>query len=813
MDRQFEKYHFIGIGGIGMSALARILLDKKIPVSGSDLSSSDTTSLLMKKGAAIRHGHSAKHVSPDDIVVYTSSIHSSNPELQAAMALKCVMMHRSELLAHLMKDYQTLAIAGSHGKTTTSSLLTTVLTLCDCDPTFAVGGLIGEVNGKWGQGPFFVAEADESDGTFLNYNPDGAILTNISAEHMDYYKTFDALVHAFETFISQTRNPERLFYCGDDPVLKRIAKGKGLSYGFQKECDLRILRFRQEGWQIFFDLAFDGQVFADLSVPLIGEHNALNAAAVFGMALSLGLEEEKVRKALAAFPGVSRRCQKRGEAKQVLLIDDYGHHPVEIEKTLKALKMAVEEKRVVVLFQPHRFTRVRDLLEQFSKAFDWADHLYVTDIYSAGEEPINGIHAQTIVEKIGMHASVPCEYVESKHCLEKIKKELRPHDVLVILGAGDAYRLHGELMHDFSPTKLTVGLVFGGLSCEHEISLRSSRFIADSLDRDLYDIVYFGIDKEGRWVIGEEAKLILENQPVVSSSHARHFLDPIITKELMRCDLFLPILHGTYGEDGTIQGFFEMLGKPYIGPDNRSAAIAMDKVLTKRLVSTNGVPTPNDLYFSYIDWLRDKEALMEKIFSTLNLPLYVKPIHLGSSVGITKVEEQDQLEKAIDFAFRFDTQVMVEEGKVGCRELEFAVVGNTTGFRIDVPPPGEKLAAGEFVDYEKKYGMQSVKTTLYPNLDQDVLQKGKELAKRAYLAAGSSGMTRVDFLLDPQGNYWFFEMNPIPGMQKLSLFPKIWQREGVEPGKLLDRLIILAMHRRRQQDRHFKTLNACSVGV
>lgn len=799
MDKHFEKYHFIGIGGIGMSALARILLDKKIPVSGSDLAPNEITSMLAQKGATVCHGHSARHITSEDIVVYSSGVEANNPEFQAAKTLKCRMMHRSELLAHLMKDHQTLAVTGTHGKTTTSSLLTTVLTLCGCDPTFAVGGMVEGLNGKWGKGTFFVAEADESDGSFLNYHPDAAIITNIGSDHLDHYKTLDSLVKAFQTFISQTK---RLFYCGDDPFLKQLAQGKGLSYGFQKGCDLQINHFRQKGWQIEFDLTFEGKTYSAISVPLIGEHNALNAAAVFGMALTLGLEEDKIRKALAVFPGVGRRCQKRAEIKEILLIDDYAHHPTEIEKTLKAIKMAVEERRLVVLFQPHRYSRVEALLNHFGTAFEWADAVYVTDIYSAGEKALEGVSAHSIIEEIKKVSSVPCDYLDPISRVERIKESLQPHDVFVTIGAGDIFRVHDELIHDFSPKKITLGLVFGGASCEHEISLRSSRFVAESLDRNLYNIIYFGIDKEGRWIAGQEAEAILLNQTIVSSPNVLHFLDPHITKELLRCDLFLPILHGTNGEDGTIQGFFEMLGKPYIGPDCRASAIAMDKIFTKRLVSAAGVPTPKDLYFGALEWAEKKEELLEKIES-LSFPLYVKPIHLGSSVGVSKVDRKEQVSEAIDKVFRYDIQVMIEEGKVDCKELEFAVIGNTNGFEVVAPAPGEKLAGGAFVDYEKKYGTQTVQTTLYPDVDPKLLQKGQELAIRAYKATGASGMSRVDFLLDPEGNYWFFEMNSIPGMQKMSLFPKIWQREGVEATKLFNRLIILALQRRRQQDRHF----------
>lgn len=793
MDNQVKHYHFIGIGGIGMSALARILLDKKIPVSGSDLTTSQNISDLKEKGAVIRQGHSAKHVSPQHIVVFSSGIKEGNPEFMAAKALNCPMMHRSQLLADLMRGFRTFACAGTHGKTTTSSLLTAVLAEGGLDPTFAVGGMVKGINGRLGQGNFFVAEADESDGSFLNYHPEGAIITNIEPEHMDHFKTMERLYEAFGKFAQQVQNSQLLFYWGDDLELSKIMKSKGVAYGFSAHCPLRLSNYRQEGWKSCFDLSFEGCLYKDVEAALLGEHNALNAAAVFGLALRLGIEEKQIRSALAAFPGIGRRCQKRGEKGGVLFLDDYAHHPTEISKTLKSVKMAVEERRLVVLFQPHRFTRTRDQLEAFGRAFEMADLVYVDEIYAAGEEPIDGVTADRLVEEINTVSTVPCfKWSEAG--------PLMPHDVFITVGAGDITHIHGTLP---PPRKLTVGIVFGGLSCEHEISLRSARFVASSLDQNLYDVRYFGIDKQGNWLTGCEAKEILETRPVVESPRCRPIFD--VVKELEACDLFLPILHGTYGEDGTLQGFFEILGKPYIGPDYRSAALSMDKVLTKRIVASFGVPVPEDISFGHIQWQREKAAILAKID---RFPVYVKPVHLGSSVGVSCVESKERLELAIEQAFRYDTQVMIEEGKIGCRELEFAVMGNTSGFRVVAPGPGEKLAGGVFVDYEKKY-LNPIQTTLHPDLDPKLLEEGKILAQKAYRAVGCSGMTRVDFLLDKEGNYWFFEMNPIPGLQQFSLFPKIWKRDGVEAEKLFDRLIILALQRKRQQDRHFKCLESC----
>ena len=550
----------------------------------------------------------------------------------------------------------------------------------------------------------------------------------------------------------------------------------------------------------------EGQIYSNVEVAAFGEHNALNAAAVFGLALRLGIGEKEIRHALKTFEGVKRRGEKRGEAHEILFMDDYAHHPTEIVATLKGMREAVEERRLVVVFQPHSYSRSRDHLKDFATAFDLADLVYVTDIYAAGEKKIETFTSENIVRAIQQHSTVPCRYLPRDRWIETLSSLLQPHDVCLTVGAGDITHLHEELMRAVSP-KLSIGLVFGGLSCEHEISLHSARFVAESLNRDLYEVYYFGVDKEGRWVVGEEAQNLLEIASVVNSPNARSILDCSVTEALEKCDLFFPLIHGTYGEDGTLQGFFEMLSKPYIGPDWRSAAIGMDKVITKRLVASSGVRVPKDLSFGSYEWLEKKEALLNEIKTTFTFPFYVKPVHLGSSVGITKVEREEQVIRAIETAFQNDCLLMIEEGKVECRELEFAVMGNSQESQIRVPPPGEKLAGGDFVDYDQKYGANTVATTVYPQLPPSVLKKGQLLAKKAYLAVGCSGMARVDFLLDQEENFWFFEMNPIPGLQKRSLFPKIWQREGLTSSRLFDRLIILALQRARKHHRHFMVLS------
>lgn len=792
-----SKYHFIGIGGIGMSGLAHILLEKKMQVSGSDLRLGPHTQNLSQKGAHIFEGHAPHHVASGDTIVLSSGIHPSNPEYLAALALECPVLHRSELLAELMSEHEALAVAGTHGKTTTTALLVAVLTEAGLDPSFAVGGVMKGGNGKFGAGKFFIAEADESDGSFVRYFPKGAIITNVEPEHLNHYQSFAELKKAFQSFASNVSCPDWLFYCGDDPHLPAIMNGKGIAYGFGEESEVRLKNCLQKGWQMHFDLEWNSRLYPNVSVNLVGRHNALNAAAVFGLALTLGIEETVVRHALSHFTGVERRCEKKGEVGGVLFLDDYAHHPTEIQTTLQGVREAIQEKRLVGLFQPHRYTRTRDLFHEFSLAFSHLDHLFVTDVYAAGEAPIEGISGETLAKSIRNLSPTRVSYLPREKLVQTIQDFLRPHDVLITIGAGDITHLHPHLMANWSPKKYEVGLLFGGRSDEHEISLRSARFVDQNLNPELYNVTHFYIDKEGHWTFGRQAQQILSGGAPVCLEEKVSFLHPDIAKEIEKCELFVPILHGPFGEDGTLQGMFEMLGKPYVGPNHRTAAIAMDKALTKRIVAASGVKTPKDVTLRYLDWCFQKEDVLLKVTSTLRFPLYVKPIALGSSIGISYVKSSEELSSAIEKALVYDLQVIVEEAVEGARELEFAVLGNTLGHSVQVPAPGEKIASGSFVDYEKKYGQQPVASTVSVELSPGLVEKGKELAYKAYCAVGGSGLTRVDFLLDSYGEFWFFEMNTLPGMQALSLFPKIWQREGLAGEALLNRLIALALEQNR----------------
>lgn len=741
-----NEYHFIGIGGIGMSALANLMLDEGATVSGSDLNLNAIVQKLKARGAIIEQGHSSKHVSPHQTVVYSTAMSQKNPEMVAAKDLGCNLMHRSELLAKQLAGKLSVAITGTHGKTTVSSMLAHVLKVAGYDPSFAIGGILDGTNGAQTKSNLFVLEADESDGSFTNYYPTHAIITNIEAEHLEHHGSEQKLRESFDTFINQVS--EHLIYCGDELNFDR-----GISYGFEAHNAFHITSWRQQGWKIYLDFTFENINYQDVEVAAIGKHNVLNSVAVFAMALKLGLNENEIRSGLTSFCGVERRAHIRREEHSILFIDDYAHHPTEIATTLSAIACAEGERRLVVLFQPHRYTRTAEHFDAFAACFGAADKLFISDIYAASEQPLPNITGEHLAK------AAKATYLPKERWSE-LESFLRPHDIFITVGAGD--------VTNFEPNpkqKYRVGVVYGGASKEHEISKRSAKCVLEAIDRNLYDVQEFYIDLEGNW--------------------QRDDIDS--------CDLFLPILHGTYGEDGAIQGLFEMMQKPYSGPSWRACALSMDKHRSKIVASSAGVDVPVGFAFTRGQWKASNHLFLKRA-TDLDYPIFVKPNHLGSSIGITKLKTSDGLEQAIERALQVDNEVLIEQSVENAREFEFAVMGN---YDVRVPAPGEKLAHGTFVDFEMKYTAGKLETTIHAKLNPKILQEGQMLAKRVYQALGCSGFARIDFLLDQQNRWWFFEANPLPGMTSLSLFPKIWEREGMSYRKMIDQMIILALQRAR----------------
>lgn len=447
-----KHIHLVGIGGIGMSGIAEILLNLGFQVSGSDLKGCEITDNLAELGATIYVGHDGKFVEDTDVVVTSSAIRANNPELIAAKAAKIPVIPRAEMLAELMRmKLYSIAVAGSHGKTTTTSMLATSLTAAGFDPTVVVGGRVDSIgsNARLGLGDTFVTEADESDGSFLLLDPTVAVVTNIDMEHLDHYTGLEHLKRVFLEFLNKVPFYGACVVCLDDENIRTIlpsVRKRLITYGLTPEADFHATDIRQEGFTTSFTALHHGEKIGSVVLPLPGRHMVQNALAVIAVAYEMNVPFAAVAAPLSAFSGVRRRFQRIGEVGDVLVIDDYGHHPTEIRATLAAARAAFD-RRLVVAFQPHRYTRTRDLFDEFLTTFVDADKLLMADIYPASEEPIEGVTAQKLVDGIRAMGHRDVSYhPDKKELLRALLDVARPGDLVLTLGAGDLNQLAARLV-------------------------------------------------------------------------------------------------------------------------------------------------------------------------------------------------------------------------------------------------------------------------------------------------------------------------------------------------------------------------------
>ncbi len=447
------RVHFVGIGGMGMSGIAEVLLTLGYAVSGSDLAESETTRRLVRLGAAIAVGaHDAARIGEDiDVCVISSAVTFANPEVARARELKIPVIPRAEMLAELMRMKHGIAVAGTHGKTTTTSLIAAVLREAGRDPTVVVGGKLRTLgtNARLGQGELLVAEADESDGTFLLLSPVVAVVTNIDREHLDYYGDMDRVRQAYLDFIQRVPFYGLAVLCIDNVTVRALlphVRKRFVTYGTSPDADWQARELRVEGLETVFDVWRGEQRLGPVRLRMPGSHHALNAVAALAVADDLGVPFAVGAQALAEFGGIHRRFEVRGEAQDVLVVDDYGHHPEEVRATLRAARDGFP-RRLVVAFQPHRYTRTRDLFAEFLDAFDDADVLVLTDIYPAGEERIDGVTAEALHQALKRRGHLDVRHVPSRERVaEALLEVVRPGDLVLALGAGDIHRTADELL-------------------------------------------------------------------------------------------------------------------------------------------------------------------------------------------------------------------------------------------------------------------------------------------------------------------------------------------------------------------------------
>ncbi|MBW2471523.1 MAG: UDP-N-acetylmuramate--L-alanine ligase [Deltaproteobacteria bacterium] len=454
MYRKGKHIHFVGIGGIGMSGIAELLLNLGYKISGSDLQESDITRRLESLGGKIHIGHDAAWINSADVVVTSSAIAANNPEVQAAVNSLIPVIPRAEMLAELMRLTKFgIAIAGSHGKTTTTSMVAWLLAEAGLDPTVVIGGKVdclGGSNAKLGQGDFLVAEADESDGSFLKLAPVLEVVTNIDLEHLDFYSSIEQIKGVFLEFINKIPFYGAVILCLDDPHVASIlpeVKKRFLTYGLTSQADIYAKSISTAGLKTRFEVCSENEVHGEITLSLAGVHNVYNALATVTVGLELDIPFAAIAAALQSFSGVQRRLQIKGERSDVTVIDDYGHHPTEIRATLSALRDAWPARRLVVLFQPHRYTRTKALAEEFYTAFHEADILLLTEIYGASEAPIPGVTSEALLNGIKQHGHRHAFLEPSfEKLIARTMEIIIPGDVVLTLGAGNILQAGEKLL-------------------------------------------------------------------------------------------------------------------------------------------------------------------------------------------------------------------------------------------------------------------------------------------------------------------------------------------------------------------------------
>ncbi|MDH4229883.1 MAG: UDP-N-acetylmuramate--L-alanine ligase [Nitrospirota bacterium] len=442
-----QHIHFIGIGGSGMNGIAEVLINQGYRVSGSDLADTEVTRRLASLGGKVYTGHSADNLVDAQVVVVSSAVKAANVELVAARERGIPVIQRAEMLAELMRMKYGVAIAGAHGKTTTTSLVATVLGQGGLDPTVVIGGRLNQYgsSAKLGNGQYMVAEADESDGSFLKLSPSLAVITNLDREHLDFYADMDAIRKAFADFANKVPFYGAAILCLDDPEVQALmphVHKRTITYGFNRQSDMRGDKLELNTKGAHWEVSFRGQPLGVFRIPLTGRHNAQNAMAAICAGLELGISLDAIRTSLAGFSGVGRRFERKGETDGIIVVDDYGHHPTEVRATLSAARESFPDHRLLVIFQPHRYTRTRDQMEAFARAFHSADRLLLMDIYPAGEAPIEGITSAALLDQIRACGHRDAHLVpDHAAVLEHLASQAQSGDVILTLGAGDVVKL------------------------------------------------------------------------------------------------------------------------------------------------------------------------------------------------------------------------------------------------------------------------------------------------------------------------------------------------------------------------------------
>lgn len=768
-----QNIHFVGIGGAGMSPLAKILLLLGYNVSGSDQGTSPIIEELVRLGARVwTDGQRAENVRGADAIVVSTAIPYDNPEVIAAWDLRIPKLHRSDINAALVNEYDGIAVAGSHGKTTTTSMIGVTLDRVGVSPTIIVGGEVPDLgtNAKLGTSRYLVSEADESDGSFLKLRPHVAVVTNVEDDHMDHYGTMEKIIAAFRTFIDQVDEDGTAILCFENEILQKLAaetKRRVISYAIDREADYRAADIEAHGSIISFTVFERGVELGRVSLNIPGRHNVLNALACIAVARLAGGEFAQIQDALAGFHGAKRRFQTKGKERGVWVVDDYAHHPTEIAVTLTAAR-ATNPKRLICVFQPHRYSRTNLLRAEFGACFAAADLLLLTDVYAAGEAPIPGVSGETLMEEVAKQTGQDAVYLPDRADLERyLAQHVRAGDLVITMGAGNILEVGETLVEQLKNGTAGVGerpivVVMGGPSTEAEVSRRSGTAILEALRSKDYPAV--GMELVPTTFAEEIQKL---NPAIVFNA-----------------------LHGKYGEDGILQGTLDMLGIPYTGSGVRAAALTMDKLSAKRIFRAEGIRTPR---FLCIHAGKHDANIAERIRTEFGLPVVVKAPEQGSSIGVYIVTRAEDLQSAIDEALSYGSEVLIEEFIRG-RELTVVVWGTPTD--AEALPVIEITTTSGRYDYASKYTPGASAHIVPAELSAECTAAVQDLAVRAFCACGCTGVARLDVMLGEEGEPYAIEVNAVPGMTATSLVPDAARAVGIEFPELCEKILAMAGYHR-----------------
>ncbi len=799
-----DRFHLIGVGGAGMSALARWLAELGASVSGSDLHESPTLAELRSRGIRAYTPHDPDQMGDPTWVVVSDAVHPDNPEVIEAMRRGLPLWRRSQLMGWLLKPYRTIAVSGTHGKTTTTAMIAAILEEAGYDPLVLLGGDWMHTHPPWagnirlGKGEWAIVEACEAYESFLDLQPEIALVTNVEPDHLDYHGTFENLQRSFVRFCQHVRPSGHTICCGDNQGVQAVCKwlhahGRRerppLLYGFGEMNDLRAEILERVPNGTHFRVAptpalpVDGEGVAvsppstgevrrgaktDFYLPFPGDHNVQNALGAIAIAQILHIPIEVQQRALAAFRGVKRRQELIGEVAGITFVDDYAHHPTEIEATLAALRQRFPNRRLVVLYQPHLYSRTRDQLEGLIRSLVAADSVVITDIYPAREKPIPGVSASLIADGLLEQGHPSVFYVPVK---EQIPARLLPHlvegDVVVTMGAGDIDRVAPMLIRLLEARgqvrRLRIAVLMGGDSPERDVSLLSGMRVLQALDPDRF----IGIPVDPARLHGSE-----------------EFWGLLDLLQGERPDLAFIALHGRHGEDGAIQGLLEMLGIPYTGSGILASALAMNKYAAKIVLQSVGLTTPPGVLVHHAQLPDDFAPFDVPGITNLQLPLIVKPNEGGSTLGTTRVWEWEQLPRALRKAFAYDERALIEDLIEGV-EVSVPVIGTRHPRPL---PPVEIVPRTGFYGFQAKYTPGMTDEIVPARLPDETLELLQATALRAHLALGCRSMSRVDIILR-EFTPFILEVNSIPGLTPTSLLPRSAEAAGISFSQLITRLI------------------------